>query len=220
MGEEISIILIEDNESYRNVIKRALNRASVMKLLCQFGTAEIALRTLRDDPPSPTVDVVLLDLNLPGMSGLEALPYFRQSLPDAKVIILTQSDKEADVLGSIALGASGYLLKSASNKEIKEAIHTVMGGGASLDPKVAQFILKTLEHKPLKKEETSFLTDKELQVLTLISEGLEQKEIAAELSVSRNTVAFHIKHIYEKLDVQNAPSAVAQAFKKGIFNLD
>jgi DNA-binding NarL/FixJ family response regulator len=210
-------MLVEDNEVYRNVIQRSLNRNTDMELISQFGTAEIALRSLTDGSTHTAPDIVLLDLNLPGMSGLEALHWFKEYAPDTKIIILTQSNAEADVLEAISKGVSGYLLKCATNKQIIEGIHTVMNGGASLDPKIAQFILKTLEKAPVKNKTSIMLTEKELEILTLLSEGLGQKEIAQKINITRNTVAFHTKNIYEKLKVQNAPAAVAKAFRSGLF---
>jgi DNA-binding NarL/FixJ family response regulator len=217
MPKKITIMLVEDNETYRNVISRSLSRDPQMELISQFGTAEIALRSLEDLSTRQVPNIILLDLNLPCMSGLDALPHFHRSLPDTKIIILTQSNNETDVLSAIALGTSGYLLKSATSQQIKEGIQTVMNGGASLDPHVAQFILKTLERPVSKKEPKISLTAKELKILALISEGVEQKDMAKKLFITRNTVAFHIKNIYEKLNVKNAPAAIHKAYKAGIF---
>jgi DNA-binding NarL/FixJ family response regulator len=219
MSKKITIMIVEDNETYRNVIKRSLNRDPEMELISQFGTAEIALRSLQDLSTRKVPDVVLLDLNLPGMSGLEALPWFRKAIPGAKIIILTQSNKETDILDAITKGTNGYLLKSATNQQIKESIHTVLNGGASLDADIAQFILKTLQKTPAKKEPEMILTKQEHKILTLIGDGLEQKDIAKQLSITRNTVAYHTKHIYEKLHVENAPAAIHKAHKAGLFSL-
>lgn len=150
------------------------------------------------------------------MDGLEALPHFRKTAPDASVIILTQSDSEADVLRAISLGASGYLLKSASMEEIFSGILSVMEGGASLDAGVAKFIMNTLQAKLPQKEIEVILTERELQTLELLSEGLVKKEMADRLNISVTTVATHVGHIYEKFEVQNAPAAITKAFKRGI----
>src|SRR6056297_678314 len=107
----IRLMLIEDSEDYRNSIVRVLGRKPGMEVISQYGTAEIALQNLEEWTEDDLPDIILLDLNLPGMSGLDAIPLIRQQAADVKIIILTQSDKEADVLRAIRLGASGYLLK-------------------------------------------------------------------------------------------------------------
>ena len=137
--------------------------------------ALLSLRSLYTTEPADRPNLILLDLNLPGMSGLEALPNFRAELPSTKIIVLTQSDSEADVLRAISRGASGYLLKSASLQEITEGIEDVMNGGASLDPGVAQFILSTLKQKLPENDLKNLLTEREQEVLTLLSEGLVKK---------------------------------------------
>ena len=130
MNEIIRVMLVEDNREYRKAISLALDEESEMELLAEYGTAEISLRSLLD-PLRAKPDIILLDLRLPGMSGLEALPYFREYSPESKIIIITQSDSEEDVLRAISLGASGYLLKSATLHEIADGIRSVMAGGAS-----------------------------------------------------------------------------------------
>ena len=217
MTKNIRITLVEDNRDYRDIISLTLGAESDIELINQFGTSEAALRELKAMPKGTTPDLILLDLRLPGMSGLEALPHFREALPDTPVIVLTQSDHEFDVLTAISLGAAGYLLKSSTLETLTEGVHTVMSGGAALDTSIASFILKTLRTKLAPQEINKVLTPRELETLTLISDGLVKKEIAIRLNISFATVDTHIRHIYEKLDVKNAPSAVRKAFKLGLF---
>ena len=220
MKAKIKVMLVEDHAGYREVIERALKKSESIELISQFGTAEIALRSLQDMSTRKVPDLILLDLNLPGMSGLEALPFFRQSLPDTAIIILTQSDREADIMEAITGGAGGGGGGWGGAGAIRDGIQTVMDGGASLDPAVASFILKTLSNQlkkaPLEKE----LSRREMEVLTLLGEGLVKKEIASELGISVTTVADHVRHIYEKLEVQNAPAALHRAHRLGLFNSD
>ncbi|MGJ8723358.1 MAG: response regulator [Roseibacillus sp.] len=216
MPATIKVMLIEDHAGYREVITRTLGSTSELKLIDQFGTAEIALREIEKLTENEAPDVLLLDLNLPGVSGLEAIPWFKQYSAKSKIIVLTQSDKESDVLTAISLGASGYLLKSATAQQIKDAIKIVFKGGASLDPSVAQFILNKLRTRPTENQLEKALSGRELEILSLLGEGMVKKEIANHLNIGVTTVAYHIKHIYQKLQVQNAPAAVAKGYRKGL----
>jgi DNA-binding NarL/FixJ family response regulator len=210
-------MLVEDNPDYREGIAIALEEVADIALGSQYGTAEIALRSLQNAPEKERPNLVLLDLNLPGMSGIEALPWFKKYAPQTPVIILTQSNRESDVLAAISAGSSGYLLKSATRNQIIDAIRLVMEGGAPLDPHIARYILQTLRKKPPKAEEENALTEREVEVLSLLGEGLVKKEIATQLEISTHTVDNHIRHIYEKLHVQNAPAAIHKAHRLGIF---
>lgn len=212
-------MLIEDNLEYREAVRLALEQTQGLELTRQFGTAEIALRSLQDATEREAPDLILLDLRLPGMSGLEALAKCRENFPDVKVIILTQSDREQDVLHAISLGASGYLLKSATLNEIASSIQTVMDGGAPLDKGVAKFILESLQNRLPSNEDHSPLSERELEIVELLAEGFVKKEIASQLCIRYSTVDTHVAHIYEKLHVSNAPSAVNQAHRLGLLPL-
>ncbi|WPJ96245.1 response regulator transcription factor [Coraliomargarita algicola] len=217
MEKQIKLILIEDSPAYRNVIKRTLEGEPDITLIQQYGTAEIALRNLQDrshDAP----DIILLDLNLPGMNGLDALHWINEYTPKTKTIILTQSNQEADILHAISKGAAGYLLKSNTLDQLTEGIRTVMNGGASLDPTVAKYIIGTMKKNTPSISHENPLSEREMEVLTLISEGLQKKEVAQQLRISPRTVAAHVEKIYEKLDVTNAPAAVNRAHERGFFH--
>ena len=216
MNQSITVMLVEDNREYREVIQLALKRDQNIELISEFGTAEIALRNLGGSS-TRLPDIILLDLRLPGMSGLDALEQFNESAPDSKVILLTQSDNEADVLRAISLGAAGYLLKSSTASQIKEGIRVVMNGGASLDPGVAKFLMASLQSNFPKSEIEQVLTDREMEILTLLGEGLVKKEIAEQLGISYPTVDTHVSPIYAKLNVHNAPSAINVAHRLGLF---
>jgi DNA-binding NarL/FixJ family response regulator len=209
-------MLVEDHAGYREVITRALKREATMELISQFSTAEFALRTLEHSKGDDLPDIVLLDLNLPKMSGLEAIPWIKDYSPDSKILIITQSDMEADVLQATQSGASGYLLKSSTAKQVVEGIQMVMNGGAPLDAGVARFILDTLKSKLPKDKPKADLSNRELEVLTLLAEGLARKEIAERLGISTYTIIYHIKHIFQKLEAINTPAAVSNAYKSGI----
>jgi DNA-binding NarL/FixJ family response regulator len=218
MKKNIQVMLVEDNLAYQEIVTLTLSATKDIELTEQFGTSEAALRYLKTADEQAIPDLILLDLRLPGMDGLESLPHFRATLPDTGIIILTQSDAEADVLRAITLGASGYLLKSATLDQLTEGVRTVMAGGAALDSRIARFILKTLKAKLPQTEIENLLSPRELEVLHLLSEGLLKKEIADRLDISFATVDSHFRNIYEKLEVHNAPSAVRKASILGLFS--
>lgn len=216
MKEPITLMLVEDSPAYREVITLAVERDTQLQLNNAYGTAEEALRALQEAPVRQRPHLVLLDLHLPSMNGLEALPWIKQYAPEVKVIILTQSSLEADVLKAISQGAKGYLLKSATMSQIKEGIRSVWEGNALLDGSLAGFLAQALASKPSEIPLEKPLSDRELEILTLLGDGLVKKEIAEHLGIGFATVATHIRRIYEKLQVENAPAAIAKAFKSGV----
>lgn len=216
MKETTKVMLIEDNREYRDVISIALEKAEGIVLESQYPNAEVALRKL-DENASSRPDVILLDLRLPGMDGIQAIPYIKKISPASKIIMLTQSDSEADVLRAISLGATGYLLKGAKILDILEGIQSVMNGGAPIDPNVAKYILENLQMRMPEVQLKVSLSDRETETLNLLGEGFVKKEIADKLGISYTTVDTHVRHIYEKLHVTNAPSAVSKAYRLGIF---
>ncbi len=213
-GSMIRIMVVEDNVDYRTVIALAIDDAVDMELTGLFGTTEIALRTLETTAESEQPNILLLDLRLPGMSGLDALPLIHAVSPKTRIIILSQSDAPGDIVKAISAGVSGYLLKGSRLKEITEAIRTVSQGGGSLDKYVAQFILEKMTTKELL--QIDMLTERESEILVMLSEGLVKKEIATQLGIGYSTVDTHVSHIYKKLGVSNAPAAVSKAYQSGI----
>jgi DNA-binding NarL/FixJ family response regulator len=216
MKSKIKVMLIEDHPEYRDLIETALNEQADMELCGKFGAAEIALRSLQDKSSQHLPDLILLDLHLPGMNGIESIPWITKYAPKTKVIILTRHNREAEILEAISSGASGYLLKGASIDQITEGIRIVMRGGASLDPTVAMLLLDKLSKKTSSPTSGINLTEREHEVLTLLSQGLIKKEMASKLGITTRTVDAHIAHVYEKLHVNNAPAAIDQAHRKGL----
>ncbi len=220
MTEKIYIMLVEDNPDYRQSLELAIETEPTMELAGTFGAAEIALRSLEDEALDIKPDIVLLDLNLPSMTGIEALPTFTRLAPLAKIIILTQSNEEADVLAAIEQGADGYLLKSSTVAQIKKSIRNVLKGDAPLDAGVAKYILEALQNKTLKNQLDRKLSPRELEVISLLSKGFVKKQIGDQLNITYGTVATHIRSIYDKLNVINAPSAISKAYESGILPVD
>jgi len=216
MTPTINVMMVEDHPDYREGISLALETVPDINLIGSYSTAERALQVLQNARVGQTPEVLLLDLNLPGISGLESIRWIKEYAPKTRIIVLTQSDQEEDVMKAISLGVAGYLLKSATLNKITNGIRTVAKGGASLDSKMAKYILETLRKLPPKREIENLLTKREIEVLTLLSEGLLKKQISNELGISNATVSTHVSHIYDKLDVKNAPSAISAAFQAGI----
>ncbi len=216
MTQPIRVMLVEDNAEYRNVVALAIDSTSDIQLLSQFGTAEVALRTV-GETHAEKPDLILLDIRLPGIDGLDAIPGFLEALPDSKIIVLTQSNQEQDVLKAISAGAAGYLLKSTTLDDLICGIRMVAAGGATLDAGVAKFILETLQTNLPAEQRSGLLSAREMEVLTLLAEGLVKKEIAKQLEIGYSTVDTHVGRIYAKLGVTNAPSAVNRAHRLNLF---
>jgi len=213
----ISIILIEDHPEYRDLLEAAIDEHPAMELNRKFGAAEMALRSLEGQSTRPP-DLILLDLNLPGISGIKALPLIKKQLPEVKIIVLTQSNKESDVVTALATGANGYLLKSATLNQIRDCILSAMRGGTPIDDNATSYILKNMRIQPPVSASKPELSNRETEVLTLLSEGFSQKEISEQLGITSRTVSTHITHIYEKLNVPNAPAAINKAHNWGLFS--
>ena len=216
MKQAIKVMLLEDHPSYRRVIERALVSCEAIELTSMFGAAEIALRHLKSLKPEETPDIILLDLNLPGISGLEAIELFLQTSPTIKIIVVTQSAAETDIESAISQGVHGYLLKSSTATEIIEGIQTVAEGGASIDGNVAAHVLKMAQDRSKPSKPSVILSAREKEILLLLSHGLVKKQIAEEIGLSYGTVATYTRRLYEKLDVQNGAAAVDMAYRLGI----
>jgi len=217
MKRNIRIMIIEDNAAYRESIETAINFADGMEMAGRNGSAEIALESLRQPGLQCKPDIILLDLHLPGMSGFEAIPWIRTYSPDAKIIVLTQSNNLDDVKKAISLDVSGYLLKSATYEQIIRGIRDVVKGGVSLDPEVGSYMLQAIRDNFPEAQFSNPLSEREEEILGLLAEGLVQKEIADGLAVSTSTVKTHISNLLIKLDAPNSAAAVHKAFRLGLF---
>ena len=220
MEQTIKVMLVEDHPSYRRVIERTLSATDTIELTGIFGAAEIALRNVKNLSIEDTPDVILLDLHLAGVSGLEAIELFFQAIPSIKIIVLTQSDAASDVQSAIQKGARGYLLKSSTASQIVHAIETVAHGGASIDEDVAPHLLKMVQEKSKQIEPKISLSVRETEILLLLRHGFVKKQIAEELKLSYGSVATYIRRLYDKLGVQNGAAAIDMAYRLGILKRD
>lgn len=210
-----AVWLIEDHADTRRVLARVLNRSSTLTCPRTFATCEEALAELA---AGPAPDVVLLDIGLPGMSGIEGIPRLKALAPGTHVIILTVYDDQEKVFNAICAGASGYLLKNADEDAIADAVQEVLGGGAPINPRVAKLVLNMFASRSLPSRHEYGLSAREREVLEFMVRGLTKKEIADQLSLSYHTVDNHLRSIYDKLQVHTRGGAVAKALSERILS--
>jgi DNA-binding NarL/FixJ family response regulator len=206
----ISVSIVEDNEKLRGTLARVINRADGFRCVSDYGNAEDALKNL----PQVRPDVVLMDINLPGMNGVECVRQLKQLLPQTQVMMLTVYEDTENIFNALAAGANGYMLKRTSSKELLEAIHDVQRGGSPMTMHIARKVVQSFQKTAATAHPTQNLSEREQQVLDLLSQGLMYKEIADKLAISYETVHTYIRRIYEKLQVRTRTEAVAKFLKR------
>jgi DNA-binding NarL/FixJ family response regulator len=209
----ISVWLVDSCQRFRDLVARALDKTDDLVCRQTFEAAEAALAALAEvEAPN----VVLMDVVLPGINGIDAAAQFRSLSPQTQIILLTSSDDPERVSGSIQAGASGYLLKSAPLGRVAESIRDVHAGGASLNPMVTRSVLEMLRRLTGPRKDYGF-TPRERKILELMTQGLLVKEIADQLTLSYHTVDTHLRNIYAKLRVHTRTGAVAKVLKEHLF---
>ncbi len=178
-----------------------------------FKSCEAAFKALEASPAFGSPGVVLLDIGLPGMSGLDAIPLFKQRAPGAEVLVLTVFDDTEKVFAAICAGADGYLLKGSNFDGIREALLEARAGGSPMNGRIARLVLRQFAQQSSPQPDYH-LTPREREILEAMVRGLTKKEIAAELGLSVHTADFHLRHIYEKLHVNTRTGAVAKAVRE------
>jgi DNA-binding NarL/FixJ family response regulator len=210
IAESIEVWIVEDDAMFRDGIKKLIDRTPGFFCPHIFTNCEDALALLaNEDAPG----ILLMDLGLPGMSGIEGMRRVRELSPSTHLLVLTIYDDDEKVFEAICAGASGYLLKSSSGKEIVNALSQLIQGGAPMNAQVARRVLALFSRMAGPKGEHD-LTQREKEVLHLLVEGLSKKQIAEELVVSFYTIETHIKNIYEKLHVHTRSGVVAKALRE------
>jgi DNA-binding NarL/FixJ family response regulator len=204
----IKISIIEDDKEIRESLCILLNGTTNFKCVSTFVHCEAALEKIESDPP----DVVLMDINLPGISGIEGTKIIKQKLPDTEIIMLTISENEADVFNSLCAGACGYLRKNTPPIKILDAIKEAVNGGAPMSMEIARLVIDSFR----KETPTTDLTNREKEVLKCLCEGFSYKKISENLFIDLNTVKFHIRNIYHKLEVNSKGEAIAKAMKENL----
>lgn len=207
-----SIWIIEDHAAFRRTLVRVLNAEDGLQCTRDFDSCEKALAALaRDDAP----DAILLDVGLPGMSGLEGTRLIKQRSPKTLVVVLTVFEDDDKVFSAICAGAAGYLLKTSSAAEITQAVRDALAGGSPMTSRIARRVLDMFS-KLAPKQSDYGLSDREKEILQLMVTGLIKKEIADRLTLSIHTVDTYLRRIYEKLEVNTRTGAVAKALKEGL----
>ncbi|MGZ0657353.1 response regulator [Coraliomargarita sp. W4R53] len=207
----IDLLIVEDNTAYLNTLKEMIQLTDDMQCLDAWCTAESAIAGIQEgDFPPETI--LLLDLHLPGSSGLSLVPSFQKAYPEGNIIIITQEDNECLVLEAIQIGVVGYLLKNSPIGQIREAIRDIHAGGSIIDPKMSRYIIQALSGNL--SNDSNILSPREVQVLELMAIGKVKKEVAHELGLSYHAVALYTRNIYQKLKVPNITAAVAKAIRR------
>ena len=206
----ISVSIVEDNDKLRATLARVINRAEGFRCLSDYGSAEDALKDLPEKKP----EVVLMDINLPGINGVECVRQLKQLLPTVQVMMLTVYEDTENIFNALAVGASGYMLKRTPQAQLLEAIRDVHRGGSPMTTHIARKVVQSFQRTQASAQQTENLSEREQQVLQLLSEGLIYKEISEKLGISYETVHTYIRRIYEKLQVRTRTEAVAKFLKR------
>ncbi|HEY5914931.1 MAG TPA: response regulator transcription factor [Verrucomicrobiae bacterium] len=206
----ITVSIVEDNEQLRTTLARVIGRTEGFRCLSHYGDAESALASLPKDKP----DVVLMDINLPGMNGVECVRRLRQVVPALQIVMLTVYEDTDNIFNALAAGAAGYLLKRTRSAELIEAIREVHRGGSPMTTHIARKVTQSFQRAGPSSQPTENLSDREQEVLDCLSQGFLYKEIADKLGISYETVHTYIRRIYEKLQVRTRTEAVAKFLKR------
>mgnify|MGYP001052695606 CR=1 FL=1 len=211
MTNRIDVIIIEDNELFRDSLKEAINKSSHIKCNYTFNSGEAALAVIKKEELVP--QIILLDIGLPGMNGIELIPELKKLSPSSKIIIITVHDEDENVFNAICAGAAGYLLKDLSADKIISSIDDVMNGGAPMNSHIARKVLNMFRNQNVKSDGYD-LSEKEKEILSLLVDGLSKKQIAEKIYLSHHTVDSHLRNIYAKLEVHSRSSAISKALKE------
>ena len=196
------MVIIEDDETIRNGYALLIDANPQYRVVNAYGSADEALIHLADDDPQ----VILLDIELPGTGGIEAMPKIKRLLPDVHILILTVYESERIILSALSGGAAGYLTKNTSSARIMEAILDVVEGGGPMSTSIARMVVQSFQRNP-----STPLTRRETEILEYVYNGLSRARIARDLYIDLETVKTHIKNIYFKLNVHTRADAIKTA---------
>ncbi|HXT11040.1 MAG TPA: response regulator transcription factor [Candidatus Angelobacter sp.] len=206
----INVSIVEDSDKFRETLARVLNRAEGFHCISHYPNAEEALKALPNDKPN----VVLMDINLPGMNGVECVRQLKQAMPEVQVMMLTVYEDTENIFNALAAGAMGYMLKRTPRDELLDAIREVNRGGSPMTTHIARKVVLSFQKPAPTASATETLSPREQEVLDCLAQGFLYKEIAEKLSISYETVHTYIRRIYEKLQVRTRTEAVAKFLKR------
>src|SRR6516164_4743506 len=206
----ITVSIVEDNEQLRGTLARVIAQAEGFRCVSQYGDAESALEGLPKDKPM----VVLMDINLPGMNGVECVRRLKQLAPDVLAVMLTVYEDTENIFNALAAGAAGYLLKRTKSAELLEAIKEVHRGGSPMTTHIARKVTQSFQRAGPSSQPTENLSEREQEVLDCLNHGFLYKEIGEKLGISYETVDTYIRRIYEKLQMRTRTEAVAKFLRK------
>jgi two-component system response regulator DegU len=215
MLKKINILIADDHAMLRQGIKQILELESDIAVVAQASNGEEAIKLARDYEP----DVILMDINMPGTNGLQAIKEIKQEKPSSKIIVLTIHEDREYLFKALQMGAEGYVLKDAEPSVLIEAIRNVSRGQSFIQPSMTKELVKEFNRVTLhekEKNDDNNLTAREIEVIELIAEGMINKEIAKRLYISEKTVKNHVSNIFKKLDVSDRTQAAIYAFKHNI----
>lgn len=203
------IVIIEDERDIRESLAALINGSPGFRCVGRYGLMETALAGVEKDTP----DLILTDLGLPGMSGIEGIARLRSIFPTIPVLVLTVYDNDDQIFAALCNGASGYLLKNTTPTRLLDALQDAAQGGSPMSPAIASRVIRLFrEFRPTSNANYN-LTPQETELLKLLVEGHHKKTAAREMNISVHTVSFHLKNIYEKLQVHSKTEAVAKALR-------
>ena len=206
----LAVVIIEDERAVRDGLATLINSASDLRCAAGYRSMEDALAGIGAHPPA----VILTDLRLPGMSGIEGTRLLRGRFPNVPILALTVYDTDGQVFDALCAGASGYLLKNTPPERLLDSLREAINGGAPMSPEVARRVVRIFrDFRPPVRAEYN-LTPQENELLKLLVDGHHKKTAADEMGISVNTVSFHLKNIYGKLQVHSKTEAVAKALKE------
>ena len=206
----ITVSIVEDNQQLRGTLARVIGRAEGFQCRSQYGTAEEALKALPEERPN----VVLMDINLPGMNGVECVRQLKPVLPGTQIVMLTAYEDTENIFNSLAAGASGYLLKRTSSAELLVALREVSQGGSPMTAHIARKVVQSFQKTGPSPQPAENLSQREQEVLDCLAQGFLYKEIAEKLGISYETVHTYVRRIYEKLQVRTRTEAVAKFLRR------
>ncbi len=215
MVEQIQIVVVDDHPVLRDGLSAVLSTQPDFRVIGEAESGVEAVEIIVELRP----DVVMLDLEMPEMDGVETLKRLREHNPDIRVIVFTAFDTDERILAAVQAGAQGYLLKGAPRDQIFEAVRVVHSGDSLLQPVVASKLLRQMSQTSESTETFVSVTPRGLDVLRLLARGLQNKEIAEELGITERTVKFHVGTILNRLGAGNRTEAVTRAVQKGLIEL-